>query len=374
MAETKAVQRKADLLPAPIVSLVQSLVPDCNALLPADITKEQFRAAIWLELTGRLDLHDCTEQSLRECVVKAATYGLLPGRDCHFLPFRNRKGGNKVATYVPNYQGILLALERTGKVCPGGAFAHPVHEGDVWEFDMFADRPVHKPAYTLGRKQGPELFYYGALHFVSGNWAVETVSLEDLDKIRRSSPAHESGPWVDWPVMMKRKSAIKRVAKYVKLTPQVVEMLEEDDRREQDDIPPERHRKNIVDMFGDSPGAPSPGAPKENAQHPIASQAQASSPRHGPVSPNSWSAVGGKQASPEEPAWKQALRAHRDTIGQMAVSAVYTVASRERLEGLLEQIDFALSPLGAMTDDEGLNLAAAAQEWVDASQDASQEH
>jgi recombination protein RecT len=254
---SQAVTKKADLLPAPMVSLMQQLVPDCTTLLPPDITTEQFRAALWLELTGRPQLHDCTPQSLRECVVKAATYGLMPGRDCHFLPFSNRRsGGGKVATYVPNYQGIILALERTGKV--RRAFAHPVHEGDEWQYDYFSDRPVHKPAQTVGKKQGPELFYYGAIQFKDGSFAVEVLTLEDLEKIKRSSPAHEHGPWIDWPEMMKRKTALKRVAKYVRLTPQQAAMLDEDEVREREDIPAERHRQNIVDLFGDGQGGYAP--------------------------------------------------------------------------------------------------------------------
>ena len=106
--------RKADMLPAPVITLVQSLVPDCNTLLPADISSEQFRAALWLELTGRPALHTCYTASLRECVIKAATYGMLPGRDCHFLPFSEKNHKEKKATFVPNYSGVLRALYRTG--------------------------------------------------------------------------------------------------------------------------------------------------------------------------------------------------------------------------------------------------------------------
>jgi recombination protein RecT len=237
-------------LPAPMVQTMQTLMPHVPTLLPSDISTEQFRAALYLELSGRADLADCTQESLRECVVKSATYGLLPGRDCHFLPFRNkRKGGKKDATYVPNYHGIILALERSGKV--RRAFAHPVHEGDEWGFDLFADRPTHKPAVTLGKKAGKELFYYGAIMFKDGTCHFEVVTLEDLDAIKKRAPSHDDGPWVTDAVMMKRKSALKRVAKYVKLTPEQHAFLAEDEDRERGDIPPERHQQNIVDLFGE---------------------------------------------------------------------------------------------------------------------------
>jgi recombination protein RecT len=237
-------------VPHPLARQMENLLPKVEDLLPADIRFEQFRAALYLELSGRPELADCTPESLRDCVIKAATYGLMPGRDCHLLPFANkRSGGKKTATYVPNYFGIILAMERSGKV--RRAFAHPVHEGDEWGFDLFADRPVHKPAVTLGKQAGKELFYYGAVMFKDGTCTFEVVTLEDLNAIKNRAPAHESGPWVTDRVMMNRKSAIKRVAKYVRLTAEHRALMEEDDRRELEDIPPERQRKNVTDMFGD---------------------------------------------------------------------------------------------------------------------------
>jgi len=303
--QTLSIPRKAAMLPAPVLGLVQTLIPDCHALLPSDMRPEQFRAALWLELTGRPDLHECTLQSLRECIVKAATYGLLPGRDCHFLPFRNRRGNNKLATYVPNYQGIILALERTGKV--RRAFAHPVHRGDSWEYDYFSDRPLHRPAVTMGKDPGPELFYYGAIQFHDGTFAVEIVTLEDLEAIRRSSPAHEAGPWVDWPVMMKRKSAIKRVAKYVRLTPKVAAMLEEDEAREQQDIPAERHAKNIIDLFGDDPRGSTP------THSPEVAKVVSTPPPPSPQSQGEEKGILGhpeRKSAPEGSAWRDTIETH----------------------------------------------------------------
>jgi recombination protein RecT len=249
---TPAVQKRAHDLPVAMVSVMQGLMPAIPRLLPPDISTEQFRAALFLELSGRPALSDCTPDSLRDCVVKAATYGLLPGRDCHFLPFRSKRGGNRRdATYVPNYHGIILALERSGKV--RRAFAHAVHEGDEWGFDMFADRPLHRPAVTIGKKPGKELFYYGAIMFRDGTCAFEVLSLEDLDALEKRSPAHDEGPWRTDRPMMRRKSALKRVAKYVKLTPELQTMLADDDAREREDIPEDRHRQTLVDLFGDVP-------------------------------------------------------------------------------------------------------------------------
>ena len=250
---TSAVQpvEKKSSLPAQLTGNLKALLPNLASLLPPDIALDQFRAALFLELTGHADLVECTPESIRECVVKAATYGLLPGRDVHFLPFRNkRKGGKKDATYVPNYLGLILALERTGKV--SRAFAHPVYEGDEYGFDYFADRPIHKPALSLGKEQGKILFYYGAVLMKDGTCHFEVLTLRDIDTAKKRAPAHEDGPWITDPVMMARKTALKRVVKYVKITPAFQDMLAEDAAREQEDISESRHQKNIVDLFGDA--------------------------------------------------------------------------------------------------------------------------
>jgi len=266
MSET-AVSRKAALLPAPVVSTMRDLMPDVYKLLPPDITSEQFRAACWLELTGNKDVPECVVESIRDVIIYAANYGLMPGRDCHFISYKQKKyRGQKGLQCIPNYFGILRTLDRTGKV--RRAFAHAVHEGDEWSFDMFQDRPVHRPAVTLGKAPGQELFYYGAVMFKSGDCAFEVVSLEDLEAIRRRAPGHDSGPWVTDTVMMKRKSAIKRVAKYVQLTPDVRQFLEADDEREKEDIPQARHQQNVIDLFGEGsdPTAHIPAAVPQSVQ------------------------------------------------------------------------------------------------------------
>jgi recombination protein RecT len=237
----------------PLARQMEILLPKIEDLLPPDIAYDQFRAAVYLELSGRPALATCVEESLRDSVIYAANYGLLPGRDCHFLPFKQKKyGGQLGSTCVPNYFGIILAMERTGKL--RRAFAHPVHEGDEFEFDMFADRPMHKPAITLGKKPGKELFYYGVVMFKDGTCAFEIMTLDELEAVRRRSPAHDNGPWVSDPVMMKRKTVLKRVGKYVKLTPRIQQLIDEEEAREREDIPPERHRQNLVDLFSEGGG------------------------------------------------------------------------------------------------------------------------
>ena len=241
--------RKSALLPAAVAEVARGLMPTIPKLLPPDMPIEQFRAALYLELTGRPALYECTPESLRDCIIKAATYGLLPGRDCHLLPFRTKQGGKRLATFVPNYFGLILALERTGKVKK--AFAHPVYSGDEFELDYLADIYRHVPAVTLRRVPGDLRFFYGCVRLKDGTTHIELMDEVQIDGVRRRSPAHEQGPWVDDYLMMARKTVLKRAMKYVRLTPQTQEFLDEDEARLREDIPVARHEQNIRELFGD---------------------------------------------------------------------------------------------------------------------------
>ena len=316
--QDKAEQQQATL-PVVVRQTLGALMPHVPALLPPDITTEQFRAALYLEFTGRPDLFECTPESQRDCVIKAASYGLLPGRDAHFLPFRNkRKGGKKDATFVPNYFGLILALERTGKVAK--AFAHPVYTGDEFVIDSLADVYKHVPAAALSKPQGTLRFFYGCVRLKDGSTHIEVMDEKQIDEVRRRAPGHDQGPWVDDYLMMARKTALKRVMKYVRLTPEQQQMLEDDQERERSDIPPERHQQNIVDLFGDGQGG-------------------YTHTRTGTET----------KAYQDGPAW-DTLRAHRDDA---------------RLpEEVLERIAAALSPLAPATESEAHVLAGTVLDWL----------
>lgn len=249
MATTAVVPRAAKL-PEAMTGMLKELMPDVSKLLPADIPFERFRAALWLELTGRASLKDCPPHTIRDAAIKAATMGFMPGRDGHILPFRNKRANNRQeAQWVTNYFGVCLALRRTGLV--DDCFAHPVYEGDEFVFDYFAEKYVHIPYMVRGAEPGKVKFYYGAVKLKDAPPHVEPMSLDQIEAIRKRAPAHESGPWVSDYVEMARKTAMKRCAKYVRLPDATAAFFAEEEERDRDDIPPERHKKNVGDLFGD---------------------------------------------------------------------------------------------------------------------------
>jgi recombination protein RecT len=230
-------------LPSRLEQTLKALTPQIAQLLPPDIQLEQFRAALWVHLQEIKGLMDCHPTSLRKCVVQAANNGLLPGRDCNFLPFKGK------AVFCPHYQGLIRALDRTGKVAD--SFAHPVYVGDTFEIDFLANHYSHKPA--LGQKRGELRFFYSCIIKKDGTKHIEIMTLDEIEAVRRRSPAADEGPWVTDFVAMGRKTALKQGCKYVQLTPEVREAIFDEDQ-----LPPgapsnERAQLLINELYGDKP-------------------------------------------------------------------------------------------------------------------------
>jgi recombination protein RecT len=260
MSEATAVSPRAETaphvqphLPAPLLKELRLSMPSCKRLLPPDVPEDKFRAALMIHLMSSKKLQDATLPSLMGCVIKAASDGLLPGVDCYFLPFKNK--GVTTASYVCHYQGIVRILERSGKLAR--AFAHPVYEGDEFWIDYFQTPPAsHKPA--LGAKRGAIRCYYGAIVQKDGAMHVEPMTLDEIEAIRKKSPGGEQDAWLHFPVMMARKTALKRVSKYVQLTAEQQRAIEEDDSRSPAAPTDAQAKALIVDMFGDRPPAYNP--------------------------------------------------------------------------------------------------------------------
>ena len=232
-----------------VVDELRLVLPRAAELLPLDIPAEQFRASLWLELR-ETDLSDCSAKSIISCVIRAATHGFLLGRDAHLLPFRSRRGGGKLATLVPNYFGVIRALERTGKVRK--AFAHAVYTGDRFQVDYLSDAFHHEPC--LDGPRGTLRCFYGCVLLKDGTRHVEVMTTEEVDRIRDRARAQDEGPWTTDFEAMARKTVLKRVAKYVQLTAAQQELFVEEDVREQESpVSEARVRAIIADAYGEAP-------------------------------------------------------------------------------------------------------------------------
>jgi recombinational DNA repair protein RecT len=133
----------------------------------------------------------------------------------------------KIATVIIGYQGYRNILDRGKSVID----LHPVavHEGDEFEFEL-GSRPFikHKP---LLNNRGPLIAVYAVAHLPRGGIQIEVMGKEEVDQHRAKSRASGNGPWVDFYEAMALKTVVRKIAKYLPKSSEILaRALDLDDR------------------------------------------------------------------------------------------------------------------------------------------------
>lgn len=177
-------------------------------------------------------LAECDPVSIVRSVVLASQLGLEPSGalgSAYLVPYRD-KGGRYQAQLIPGYRGLIDLAIRSGKV--SRVEAHVVYDCDTFDFGLgTASFIKHKP--ELDRPDGSKVVAtYAVAYMKDGGFQFQILSEAEIAKIRHASKAAGNGPWVDWPDEMRKKSAVRRLAKYLPLSPELAQALTVEDRAE----------------------------------------------------------------------------------------------------------------------------------------------
>ena len=194
-----------------------SFLAEIASCLPAHITVEQMVSVFLTSITLMPKLADCNPYSLLMAVKEASQLGLptdgVLGHG-YILPY-----GDK-AKFIPGYRGLMDLARRSGQV--DWVQSRVVYEGDEFEYEYGLEPFLkHKEAPRRDGEEPKLIAVYAAAKLKSGEKVFEVMYREDIEKIRRRSPAGKSGPWVTDYLEMGRKTAIRRLMKYLPLSANV---------------------------------------------------------------------------------------------------------------------------------------------------------
>lgn len=159
-------------------------------------------------------LLQCTQASILAALMDAAALKIQPGGMMgrgYLVPRKNKNTGQMECCFDPGWRGLIDIMRRSGEV--KRIEAHPVFSNDhinvVYGLDpKFEHRP------NLDEDQGEIVGAYALAEFRDGTFQIEFLTKRDLRKIRDSSPS-KGGPWSSWEDEMARKSAVRRLFKYM---------------------------------------------------------------------------------------------------------------------------------------------------------------
>ena len=216
------------------------------ALLPKHLNIERMSRIAIQACQRNPALLECTQASILLCLISAAQLGLEPGGlmgSAYLVPFKNTDTGKTEAVLIPGYRGLIDLARRSGEIAK--IEARIVMDGDTFEVDYGAGTITHRPAIkrlTSGDEEipaeatgpVPEGFIgaYAIATFKDGRTQIEFMDAVDVDRIRKRSKASKNGPWVTDYLEMARKTTVRRLSKYLPLSPELAGTLAMEDAAE----------------------------------------------------------------------------------------------------------------------------------------------
>jgi recombination protein RecT len=225
MTESKALTIR-DRLQSP------ALMAELGKVLPKHLTPERMARVAMTAITRTPLLADADPASFFRCMLDLSAMGLEPdGRRAHLVPFRNNKRNCIEVQLMIDYKGLVELVYRSG--CVANIHADVVRDGDLFVYDL-GDVQHHVPHFLRRDADKPKdagkvYAAYCRATLKDGTNKTEVLSLDEIEGIRKRSRAGQSGPWVtDWNEMAK-KTAFRRVSKWLVLSPEIRDVVERDD-------------------------------------------------------------------------------------------------------------------------------------------------
>lgn len=208
-------------LPQKLNTAFQKKRDEIAKSLPDRLDPDRFIKVALRAITKNEDLQQCSPESLYLAVLESGQLGLQPdGREAAIIRYGQH------AELQPMVQGIINLMLRSPGVQK--VEARVVRDGDHFEYNYGLNPTLdHKPQAT--GSDGRALTHAYAIVWRQGAGPTfEVMDREELEKARQQSKAPNSPAWSQWTSEMYRKVVLKRLSKYVDLSPEATRAIETD--------------------------------------------------------------------------------------------------------------------------------------------------
>ena len=202
-----------------IRNLLEKSKGQIAAALPKHLNAERIVRVTMTSIQRNPDLLECDPISLVGAVIQSSQLGLEPDGilgHAYLVPFRNnKKGGRMEVQFIPGYKGLIDLARRSGQV--NRISAHIVYENEVFKME-FGTSEVLEHIPLPPSKRGERKGVYAVAVLKDGSTHFEWLWEEEVQKVKAQSKASKFGPWQTHEDEMIRKTAIRRLVKYLPLS------------------------------------------------------------------------------------------------------------------------------------------------------------
>lgn len=186
--------------------------------LPKHLSADRIIRVAMTSIQRTPQLLECDPITLVGAVIQSSQLGLEPDGilgHAYLVPFRNTKKNRMEVQFIPGYKGLIDLARRSGQV--NRISAHVVYDNEpfVMEFgtkEVLEHKPM--PPSQRGKRKG----VYAVAVLNDGSAHFEWLWDEEIEAVKRQSKAANFGPWKTHEDEMVRKTAIRRLVKYLPLS------------------------------------------------------------------------------------------------------------------------------------------------------------
>ena len=189
--------------------------------LPRHVSPDRLIRTVLSEFRNNKAILACTKESVLKCVLAASAIGLELGMlgNAYLVPFKG------TCQLIIGYKGMIELARRSGQVL--GIRAHVVDEADEFDYTLGLTPSIqHKPSE---KKSGKMRYVYAVAQLKDGGYHFEVMSKDDVEKIASKRP---NNVWKDYFEEMAKKTAIRRLFKYLPVSSELSQAVALDERAE----------------------------------------------------------------------------------------------------------------------------------------------
>ena len=252
---------------------IASIANDIKQVTAIPNFADKFIRTAQLAVTMNPDIAKCDKLTVLNACMKAAGDGLvLDGREAALVTFnvKQKDGSYKpTAQYMPMLTGIIKRVRNSGEISKINAYI--VRQNDKFKIKLGLDPNIeHEPNYD---NPGKPIGAYAIARFKDGLDDFEYMPFADIEAIRNRSRSPEKGPWKsDWEEMAK-KTVMRRLAKRLPMSSELIDMVRRVD--EAYDLNAPEPETTIDEETGEITETPAPKKPRGRAAAKLNEQAAA---------------------------------------------------------------------------------------------------
>lgn len=226
--------------PTTIHGFLETYKTEISRALPRHMTADRMARIALTEFRKTPALMKCDPATLFGAVIQCAQLGLEPGGTmghAYLIPFENRKRGTTDVQFIIGYRGMLDLARRSGQIV--SISAREVCANDQFTYRYGLDETVeHIPAEG---ERGELTHVYAVAKLKDGGVQFEVLTRAQIEDIRNASQGYKTAikynrqdsPWIAHFNEMAKKTAIRRLFKYLPVSIEIQQAVGLDEAGEE---------------------------------------------------------------------------------------------------------------------------------------------